>query len=327
MTRTPMMKKWIAATCAAFSLTAAGTAWAQEFPTRPIRFVVGYAAGGPTDVIARIVAQDVTSTLGQSVIVENKAGANGNIGTEFVARSPADGYTLIVNTLSHNVNPLLAPVKYDPVKDFAPVTLAAALPQVVVVGYDSPIHTMADLVARAKSSPGAVTFGSAGNGGSAHLTAALLEQRSGTKMTHVPFRGNAPALTEVVAGRVDFMFYPMIGVADLVNQKRVKVIGVTTANRHPDYPNVPTMAESGFPGFDQYVGPVGFMAPAGTPQPVIDKLAQAIRSSLQKPATVDRLRQLGAVVVASSPTEYRDWLKGDAERWAQLVKAANVKAE
>ncbi|MBN9427293.1 MAG: tripartite tricarboxylate transporter substrate binding protein [Burkholderiales bacterium] len=322
-----MMKKWIAATCAAFSLTAAGTAWAQEFPTRPIRFVVGYAAGGPTDVIARIVAQDVTSTLGQSVIVENKAGANGNIGTEFVARSPADGYTLIVNTLSHNVNPLLAPVKYDPVKDFAPVTLAAALPQVVVVGYDSPIHTMADLVARAKSSPGAVTFGSAGNGGSAHLTAALLEQRSGTKMTHVPFRGNAPALTEVVAGRVDFMFYPMIGVADLVNQKRVKVIGVTTANRHPDYPNVPTMAESGFPGFDQYVGPVGFMAPAGTPQPVIDKLAQAIRSSLQKPATVDRLRQLGAVVVASSPTEYRDWLKGDAERWAQLVKAANVKAE
>jgi len=322
-----MMKKWIAATCAAFSLTAAGTAWAQEFPTRPIRFVVGYAAGGPTDVIARIVAQDVTSTLGQSVIVENKAGANGNIGTEFVARSPADGYTLIVNTLSHNVNPLLAPVKYDPVKDFAPVTLAAALPQVVVVGYDSPIHTMADLVARAKSSPGAVTFGSAGNGGSAHLTAALLEQRSGTKMTHVPFRGNAPALTEVVAGRVDFMFYPMIGVADLVNQKRVKVIGVTTAQRHPDYPNVPTMAESGFPGFDQYVGPVGFMAPAGTPQPVIDKLAQAIRSSLQKPATVDRLRQLGAVVVASSPTEYRDWLKGDAERWAQLVKAANVKAE
>jgi len=225
------------------------------------------------------------------------------------------------------VNPLLAPVKYDPVKDFAPVTLAAALPQVVVVGYDSPIHTMADLVARAKSSPGAVTFGSAGNGGSAHLTAALLEQRSGTKMTHVPFRGNAPALTEVVAGRVDFMFYPMIGVADLVNQKRVKVIGVTTAQRHPDYPNVPTMAESGFPGFDQYVGPVGFMAPAGTPQPVIDKLAQAIRSSLQKPATVDRLRQLGAVVVASSPTEYRDWLKGDAERWAQLVKAANVKAE
>jgi len=277
----------------------------------------------------RVVAQDVTASLGQAVIVENRAGANGNIGTETVARSPADGYTLIVNTLSHNVNPLLNPDKarYDPVKDFAPVSLAVILPQVVVVAYDSPLKSIADLVAKARSSPGAVTYGSAGNGGSAHLAGALLELRSGTQMLHVPFRGNAPALTEVMAGRVDFMFYPMIGVADLVAQKRVRVLAVTTQQPHPDYPGVPTMAQSGFPGFEDYVGPVGFLAPAGTPQPVLDKLSTAIRASLSKPATQERLRALGAVVVGSTPAEYQAWLKGDAERWGELIRTAKVRSD
>lgn len=326
------MKRTMVGCIAAASIVAAfgtGSALAQDYPTRPIKFVVGYAAGGPTDVIARLVAQDVTASLGQPVIVENRAGANGNIGTEAVARSPADGYTLIVNTLSHNVNALLSPdkVKYDPVKDFAPVSLAVVLPQVVVVAHDSPLKSIADLVAKAKSSPGAVTYGSAGNGGSAHLAGALLEQRSGAQMLHVPFRGNAPALTEVMAGRVDFMFYPMIGVADLVAQKRVKVLAVTTPQPHPDYPDVPTMAQSGFPGFEDYVGPVGFLAPAGTPQPALDKLSTAIRASISKPATQDRLRTLGAVVVGSTPAEYQAWLKGDAERWGELIRTAKVKSE
>lgn len=326
------MKRTMVGCIAAASIVAAfgaGSALAQDYPTRPIRFVVGYAAGGPTDVIARLVAHDVTASLGQPVIVENRAGANGNIGTETVARSPADGYTLIVNTLSHNVNALLNPdkVKYDPVKDFAPVSLAVVLPQVVVVGHDSPLKSIADLVAKAKSSPGAVTYGSAGNGGSAHLAGALLEQRSGAQMLHVPFRGNAPALTEVIAGRVDFMFYPMIGVADLVAQKRVKVLAVTTPQPHPDYPDVPTMAQSGFPGFEDYVGPVGFLAPAGTPQPALDKLSTAIRASISKPATQERLRNLGAVVVGSTPAEYQAWLKGDAERWGELIRTAKVKSE
>lgn len=326
------MKRTMLGCIAAASIVAAlgaGGALAQDYPTRPIKFVVGYAAGGPTDVIARLVAQDVTASLGQAVIVENRAGANGNIGTETVARSPADGYTLIVNTLSHNVNPLLNPDKarYDPVKDFAPVSLAVILPQVVVVAHDSPLKSIADLVAKARSSPGAVTYGSAGNGGSAHLAGALLELRSGTQMLHVPFRGNAPALTEVMAGRVDFMFYPMIGVADLVAQKRVRVLAVTTQQPHPDYPGVPTMAQSGFPGFEDYVGPVGFLAPAGTPQPVLDKLSTAIRASISKPATQERLRALGAVVVGSTPAEYQAWLKGDAERWGELIRTAKVRSD
>ena len=300
---------------------------AQDFPTRPIRMVVGYAAGGPTDVIARLVGQDIGTALGQTVVVENKTGANGNIATESVARAPADGYTLIVNTLSHNVNAILNSVKYDPVKDFAPVSLAVVLPQLLVVGSPSRFSSVAALVGAAKAQPDAVSYGSAGNGGSAHLAAALLEQRSGAKMNHIPFRGNAPALTEVMAGRVDFMFYPMIGVADFVAQKQLRVLAVTTPKRHADFPGVPTMAEAGFPGFEDYVGPVGFLVPAATPAPVVAKLAAAIRASLAKPAIQDRLRSLGAVVVGSTPDEYRAWLKQDHDRWAQLIKTANIRAE
>ena len=304
-------------------------AQAQDFPSKPIRLVVGYAAGGPTDVIARLVAQDLQLALGQTVVVENKSGANGNIATEDVARAAADGYTLIVNTLSHNVNALLGAgkVKYDPEKSFAPVSLAVVLPQVLVVGPDSKYATVADLLKAAKAKPGTVSYGSAGNGGSAHLSAALLEVRGGAKMNHIPFRGNAPALNEVMAGRVDTMFYPMIGVADRVTAKQLKVIGITTEKRHADFPGVPTMAEAGFPGFEDYIGPVGFLAPANTPAPVVAKLSTAIRASLAKPALQEKLRGLGAVVVGSSADEYRDWLKKDHDRWAQLIKDAGVSAE
>lgn len=304
-------------------------ATAQDFPSKPIKFMVGYAAGGPTDVIARIVGQEVSATLGQPVVVENRAGANGNIGTEAVARSAPDGYTLIVNTLSHNVNPLLNPgmAKYDPAKDFAPVSLAVVLPQLLVVSHDSPYQTLADLLKAAKADAGKVSYGSAGNGGSAHLSAELLAQRAGAKMTHIPFKGNGPALTEVMAGRVSYMFYPMIGVASHVADKKLRILGVTTEKRHPDFPGAPTMAEAGFPGFESYVGPVGFMAPAGTPAPAMQKLSTAIRAALTKPEVRDRLRGLGAVVVGSSPDEYREWLKGDAQRWSQLIAAAQIKGD
>jgi hypothetical protein len=313
----------------AIATTSSLTAMAQDFPTKPIKFVVGYAAGGPTDVIARIVGQEISTTLGQPVVVENRAGANGNIGTEFVARSPADGYTLIVNTLSHNVNPLMNPgvVKYDPVKDFTPVSLAVILPQLVVVANDSPFQTLDDLVKAAKASPEKISYGSAGNGGSAHLAAELLALRASAKMTHIPFKGNGPALIEVMSGRVSFMFYPMIGVANHVADKKLRILGVTTEKRHADFPNVPTMAEVGFPGFEAYVGPVGFLAPAGTPAPAIQKLTTAIRAALTKPELRDRLRGLGAVVVGSSSDEYRDWLKGDSQRWSQLIKTAQIKGD
>lgn len=304
-------------------------AQAQDFPNRPIKLLVGFAAGGPTDVIARLIATDATNTLKQQMVVQNLTGASGNLATQAAAKADPDGYTLVVSVLTHNVNPLLMPEtsKYDPIGDFAPVCLAVVLPQAVVVAYDSPLKTVADLIAKAKTAPNAVSYGSAGNGGSGHLAGALLASRSGQSMVHVPFRGNAPAMTEVMAGRVDFMFYPMIGIVPMVADKRLRVLAVTTTDRHPDYPGVPTMTEAGFAGFDKYSGPVGFLAPKGTPKAVVDKLNAAIRAAIAKPAIQERLRGLGAVIVSSTPEEYASFLVTDKERWAQLIKSAGIKAE
>lgn len=303
---------------------------AQPYPNKPIRIIIGFAPGGPTDVLIRVVAQDMSASLGQGVAVENRPGANSLIGTQAVARAPGDGYTLLGTTLAHNVNHILmGPEKtqYDPIKDFTAVSLVGLLPLVVVTKPDSPFNSLQDIIAAAKAKPGEVSYGSAGNGGSAHLAAALLETRSNTKMTHVPFKGNAPALTEVMAGRVSFMFYPMVGIADQVGQKRLKVLAITTDKRHPDFPDAPTTAEAGFPGFDEYTTGVGIAGPAGIPAPVVAKLNEAIRASLARPETLQRLRQLGAIAAPSSPDEFRTWLQRDRERWERVIKAAKVTAE
>jgi len=324
------MRRTVTAFLAAAVALASAAALAQNYPTKPIRLLVGFAAGGPTDVIGRIVAQDMSVSLGQNVLVENKAGANSLIATQEVKRAPPDGYTLMVTTLSHNVNAILLADKkpYDPIADFTPVSLVALLPLVMVTRPDSPFNSVQDVVKAAKAKAGEVSYGSAGNGGSAHLAAALLETLSGTQMTHVPFRGNAPALTEVMAGRVTFMFYPMIGIADQVEQKRLKALAVSTAARHPDYPGVPTMAEAGFPGFEEYTQGLGIIAPAGTPAPVVKLLNEAVRASLAKPETKEKLKALGAITDGgSTPAEFQAWLKKDAERWERVIKAANVKAE
>jgi len=301
----------------------------QEFPAKPVKLVVGYSAGGPTDVIARIVAQDMAASLGQGVVVENKTGANGLIGTMEVKKAPADGYTILMTTLSHNVNAILLADKkpYDPQADFAPVSIVAFLPLVLVAKGDTPLASVGELIRMANARPNEVSYASAGNGGSAHLAGALLATLSKTQMTHVPFRGNAPALTEVMAGRVTFMFYPMIGIADHVAQKRLKVLGVSTPSAHPDYPGVPTMAEAGFPGFEQYTQGLGLVAPAGTPPAAIGRLNAAIRASLEKAQTKERLKALGAVTESSSPAEFGAWLKQDAERWERVIKTAGVKAD
>ena len=305
------------------------TSFGQEFPAKPVKLVVGYSAGGPTDVIARIVAQDMAASLGQGVVVENKTGANGLIGTLEVKKAPADGYTILMTTLSHNVNAILLADKkpYDPQADFATISLVAMLPLVLVAKGDSALASVGELIRLANGKPNEVSYASAGNGGSAHLAGALLATLSRTQMTHVPFRGNAPALTEVMAGRVTFMFYPMIGIADHVAQKRLKVLGVSTPSQHPDYPGVPTMAEAGFPGFEQYTQGLGLVAPAGTPAAAVGRLNAAIRASLEKAQTKERLKGLGAITQSSSPAEFSAWLKEDAERWERVIKTAGVKAE
>ena len=308
----------------------ATAAAAQTFPTKPVKLVVGFSAGGPTDVIARIIAQDMTASFGQTVLVENKAGAASMIATQEVKRSAPDGYTLYVTTLTHSVNAILHADKkpYDPIADFTPITLVCHLPLVMVAKGDSPFSTAADVVQAAKAKPGEVSYGSSGNGGSAHLAGALVEALTGTKMLHVPFKGNAPALTEVMAGRVSFMFYPMVGIAEQVAQKRLKVLAVSTEKRHPDYPNVPTMSESGFPGFEEYTQGLGVVGPAGLPAPVVSRLNEAIRASLVKSDTKEKLSKLGAITEGgSTPAEFRAWLAKDLERWERVIKAAGVKAD
>jgi tripartite-type tricarboxylate transporter receptor subunit TctC len=317
-----------------FSLLAllfcASAVHAQTYPNKPVKLVVGFSAGGPTDVIARIIAQDMTASFGQPVVVENKAGAASMIATQEVKRSAPDGYTLYVTTLTHSVNAILHADKkpYDPIADFTPITLVCHLPLVMVAKGDAPFNSAADVVKAAKEKPGEISYASSGSGGSAHLAGALVEALTGTKMLHVPFKGNAPALTEVMAGRISFMFYPMVGIAEQVAQKRLKVLAVSTEKRHPDYPSVPTMSESGFPGFEEYTQGLGLVGPAGLPTPVVTRLNEAIRASLVRPETKEKLNKLGAITEGgSTPAEFRAWLAKDLERWARVIKAAGVKAE
>jgi tripartite-type tricarboxylate transporter receptor subunit TctC len=293
-----------------------------------VRFVVGFAPGGPTDVIARITGQDIGAALGQTVVVENRPGGNAQVATEMVARATADGHTLLFSALSLLVNPILLEgrARYDPFKDFAPISNVALLPMVVVTGAGK-INTLQELLAAAKAKPGAVTYATPGHGGSPHLAGALLENLSGTRMTSVPFRGNGPALTDVMSGQVTFMFYPMLGVADHVASKRLKVLAVGTPKRHADFADVPTMAEAGFPGFEETAPWVGLLAPAATPAAIVNRLSEEMRKSLAKAETVARLKALGAVTVGDTPGEFLKFLRKDHERWARVIKAAGVKAE
>lgn len=325
------MKKLVLSACVALSALLPVTASAQTapYPTQPIKMLIGFAAGGPTDVIGRILAQHMTTTLGQSVVVENRTGANSLIATREVAKAKPDGYTVLFASLSHNVNRLLLNEKaeYEPLGSFAPVSLVANLPLVVVTAYDSPYKTLQDLIAAAKSKPEAISYGSAGNGGSAHLAGALMATMTDSKMVHVPFRGNAPALTEVMAGRVSFMFYPMIGIAGQVADKRLRVLAVGSSKPMPDFPGVPTMDASGFPDFEQTAPWVGMLAPAGTPKAIVDQLNAALKKALAQPEIIKRMKDLGASPIGDTPDEFRAFLVKDSERWARVIKASGIKAD
>jgi tripartite-type tricarboxylate transporter receptor subunit TctC len=308
---------------------ASAPAAAQTYPAKPVRLIVGFAAGGPTDVIARVLAQQMTASMGQTVIVENRTGANAIIATDLVARAAPDGYTALFSSLSLLVNAILSPdkIKYDPFRDFAPVSNAASLPMVVVTRPSTPVNSMRELMALAKRRPGEVTYGSAGHGGSAHLAGAMLESMANVKMTHVSFRGNAPALVDVMSGQVTFMVYPIIGIAEFVNAGKLKVLAVGTAKRHPDFPKVPTAAEAGYAGFEQCAPWVGTLVPAGTPAAIVNRLSDEMRKALAKPDAVTRLNALGAQIIGDTPEQFAAFLRKDHERWSRVIKAAGVKPE
>src|SRR5437879_8762843 len=289
------MKKTFAALAAAAWGALACAAAAQNYHAKPVKIVVGFAAGGPTDVLARIIAQYMTGSLGQSFVVENRPGANAIIAPEAVARSAPDGYTLLFSSLSLLVNAILmeGKVHYDPFKDFAPVSNAAVLPMVVVTSPETRIASMQDLIVLAKARPGELSYATSGNGGSTHLAGAMLENFTGTKMINVPFKGNGPALAEVMAGRVTFMFYPIVGIADQVSAKKLKVLAVGTPRPHADFPAVPTLEQSGLRGFEEPAPWVGMLAPAGTPAPPVERRPADMRNSLARRAPQAPMTALG----------------------------------
>ncbi|MBO0752264.1 MAG: tripartite tricarboxylate transporter substrate binding protein [Bradyrhizobiaceae bacterium] len=320
--------KLVLAALAAAGLTQCAAA-AAEYPDRPIRMVVGYAAGGPTDVIARIVATQMSEPLGQPVVVENKPAASAHIATQDVMNAAPDGYKVLASSLALTVNPLLYPDRYsyEADKAFEPITNIANLPMVLVVRRDSPYRSLSDLIADAKAHPGQLTFGSSGLGGSAHLAAEMLSSGVGIRMLHIPYKGNGPALQDLIGGRLAFMFYPSIGIANYVAGGALRVLAVGAKAPMADFPGVPTLDSLGLQGFEDGAPWVGLLAPLGTPRPIIDKLNRAAIAALNQPGVREELGKLGAYVIGDSPDEFRAFLIKDKTRWAAVIEQGNVKGE
>ena len=300
---------------------------AQAYPTRPIRLVVPYPAGGGGDLLARPLAQSLTETLGQQVIVENRGGAGGNLGMELVAKSPPDGYTLVLGlTAQFAVNPSLYPkLPYDPAKDFAPVTLLVRNPYVLSVHPTLPARSVKELIALAKARPGQLAFSSAGNGSGAHLCGEIMKTMAGIKIVHVPYKGAAPAMTDLIAGQVQFSFLSWRSSGPQVKSGRLRALGVSTANRSPALPDLPAIAES-LPGYDLPVW-YGVAAPAGTPREIIARLNTEILRMLATPDFRQRMEADAAEPIGGTPEQFGDYIRSEIVKYAKVVKESGAKID
>jgi tripartite-type tricarboxylate transporter receptor subunit TctC len=309
---------------------AAGAAKAQtsaDFPSRPVKLLVPFAAGGPTDVVARILADFLTARWnGQSVVIENRPGAGTIVATAAVAKSPADGHTMLVATNSLLINPAIGQkLPYDTEKDFAAVSMVATQPVALVANKAFPAETIPQLVEVAKKSPEPLNFTSPGPRGVGHLAGEMLKQRAGINMTHINYNGSAPALTDVIAGRVPLMFDIWHSAKRYVASGDLKLIAGAGAQRLADAPDVPTIAET-YPGFD-VIAFNALVAPAGVPAPVLDKLSADIRAVVNSPEFADKVRNLGIFPLGNTPQELDAWMRKEIARWAEIAKAANIKAD
>lgn len=325
----PKVLASIVATAAA-CLFGAVAAHAQDggYPTKQVELVVPFPAGGATDVIARMVARLVSEKWGQPVVIQNKAGATGAIAAEYVARAAPDGYTLLVATAStHAVLPAYrTDLPYDTVKSFEAATLLATFPNLLVVNPKTvPSKTVAEFIAFLKSRPGKTNFASSGAGSSIHFAGELFKLMTKTDMQHVPYRGSAPALTDLLAGNVDLVFDNMTTVWPQVQQGTLRALGVASLERTPLAPEIPAIAET-LPGFEA-TSWVGIVAPAGTPAPIVDKISRAFREAMADPAVVKRLSELGATPATNSPAEFRKFIADDRAKWQRLAKEANIVAQ
>jgi len=298
------------------------------YPTKPIRFIVTFAAGGGTDIFARAIALKFTETWGQPVIVDNRAGGNGNIGTDIVAKALPDGYTILLTTNATIViNPHLQKLPYDPVRDFEPVSLVAALPFVLVAHPSLAAKSVPELIALARAKPGQLNYGSSGGGGGAHLSGEMMQTMTGIKMTHVPYKGAAPALIALLSGEVQFMFVSILTVTPLVDSGKVRALGVTSAKRSPSLPNVPAMAETpGLAGFETDLW-YGMLAPAKTDPRIVNQLYRETSRILALPDLKGRFEPTGTVMVGSTPKEFAATIKSDLAKWAKVIKASGAKLD
>ena len=301
---------------------------AQTYPTKPVRMVIPFPPGGTTDITGRIAAQKLSEALGQQVVPDNRPGAAGNIGAEQVAKSPADGYTLVTlpgSTLTIHPS-LYAKLPFDPLKDFAPITMLAAVPNALVVHPSLPVRNVKELIALTKSRPGELNYASTGAGQSTHLSMELFKTMAGVKITHVPYKGSAPAVTDLLGGHVPMMFDNMPSALPHVKAGKLRGIAVSTLKRSPVAPEIPTVAESGLPGFEVSVW-FSVLAPANTPRDIVTRLNGVLVKALHNADTREKLATQGAEAIANTPDEFTAVMKRDIAMWAKVVKAANIKLD
>jgi tripartite-type tricarboxylate transporter receptor subunit TctC len=309
-----------------FLLVKTNAVGAEEYPGKPVRLIVPFAAGGGNDTVARAIAQQLSAGLGQQVYVENRAGAGGVVGAELAAKAPADGYTLFLGGVgSHAVNPKLhANLPYDPIRDFAPITLIASAPSVLVVHPSVPAGTLKEFTALAKARPGKFNYASNGNGSSAQLAAVMYESMAGVEMVHVPYKGLAPALADLLSGEVQLMFSSMVAIIPHIKAGRLRALAVTGRKRSPLLPEVPTIAESGLPGYEAGSW-YGILAPAGTPRDIVMKLNAETVKALKQPEVRERLANEGAEAIGGTPEEFAAHIRAELARMGKMIADGRIR--
>jgi len=322
-----MIGRWCAFAASLLLALAVTSAPAQDYPSRPIRIVVPFSPGGAVDGPMRVIAQEMSKRLGAGVIVENKPGAGATIGTDAVAKSPPDGYTLLLSSQTNAISATLYPkLPYDPIEDFAPISLIGREPGVVVVTPSLPVKTFPEFVAYVKERPGKIDYASSGNGSGQHLFTALLASMTGMKMNHVPYRGSGQATTDLIGGQVQMAIPGTAGMVGHIKAGKLRALAVTGAKRSPQLPDVPTVMESGVPGYEAYVW-MGLMAPKGTPPAIIDKLQREVVHALSTDEVKTYMATAGIEIVGSTPVEFGTFFRNEKERWAKVIRETGAKID
>ena len=319
------LHRFIVLAIAAWGLSAPPGAQAQSYPSRPIRWIVPYPPGGSTDTYSRILGAKLSEALGQQVVMDNRPGAAGSVGAELAAKAAPDGYTVVLGQDSNMVvgQAARATKNFDAIRDFAPVSLVVRTPQVIVVNDASPFASLKDLIAAAKAKPGVLTYASAGVGGSSHVLGVFFNMHAGIDTLHVPYKGGAPGMLDLRAGRVSYMVTSMVSAMNFVRDGRARLLATTGAKRSYLFPDVPTVAESGFPGFDSQLWH-GVLAPARVPRPVVERLNQEVIKVLAMPDVQKLLRAEGGTVSPSTPEEFAAFLRAETARWTKVIKQAGI---